>query len=125
MAESHEFIMKNVVNHIPTYFVRYEDLLQNPTPILMDVFKIVLGVNSLEGTIIERRIEEVSARVQQAQKAKASVANSADLFDSDQLQLLKNDMSEYLDFFKYKQPYMTAGYDHHRFNSTALSTQDN
>ena len=55
--------METIVKEIPILFVRYEDLVQNPAPILKDVFKFALNVNTIEDTILERRIEEVSARV--------------------------------------------------------------
>lgn len=47
IAECHQYIMERVVNQIPIYFVRYEDLQKNPAPILKNVFKLALGVSSL------------------------------------------------------------------------------
>lgn len=55
--------MNHVVSHIPIYFVRFEDLQKNPATILKNVFSIVLGVTSIEGTILERRIDEISAKI--------------------------------------------------------------
>lgn len=57
MQTNHDFIMMNMVGQIPIFFVRYEDLLCNPGPILTDVFKFVLNVTSLVGTVLERRIK--------------------------------------------------------------------
>lgn len=43
---------------IPVYFFRYEDLMRDPAPILSKIFSFSLGVPSIEGTIIERRITD-------------------------------------------------------------------
>ena len=45
----------------PVYFFRFEDVLQNPRKELTNLFKFILGVESLEGTVMERRIEDVLA----------------------------------------------------------------
>ena len=44
---------------IPIYFLRYEDLTDDPLPNLIEAFKFILGVDSIEGTNVERRIKEV------------------------------------------------------------------
>lgn len=43
----------------PVYFIRFEDLTSNPKETLSDVFSYFLDVDSIEGTIIEKRIEEI------------------------------------------------------------------
>ena len=43
----------------PVYFFRFEDILANPREELTKLFKFILALDSLEGTVIERRIEEV------------------------------------------------------------------
>ena len=45
---------------IPTYIIRYEDLLVNPQPVLIELFRFLLDVPSIEGTVVEKRIKEVS-----------------------------------------------------------------
>ena len=40
--------------------MRYEDLKMNPRPALDGLFRFLLDVESLEGTIVEKRIEEVT-----------------------------------------------------------------
>ena len=40
--------------------MRYEDLLINPEPILGELFCFLLDVHSIEGTVVEKRIKEVS-----------------------------------------------------------------
>ena len=44
------------------HFLRFEDLLTNPLPTLTQIFEFVLGVNSIEGTYIEKRIKDAVAR---------------------------------------------------------------
>ena len=44
----------------PVYFFRFEDVIDNPKRELMKIFGFILGLDSLEGTVIERRIEEVT-----------------------------------------------------------------
>ena len=41
------------------YFFRYEDLLDNKRATLVEIFKFMLGVESIEGLNIERRIDAV------------------------------------------------------------------
>ena len=43
----------------PIYFFRFEDVIANPTRELKEIFRFILGMDSIEGTIIERRIDEV------------------------------------------------------------------
>jgi len=41
---------------IPTFVVRYEDLLSSPKDTLMDLFRFLLNTENLEGTLIESLI---------------------------------------------------------------------
>ena len=41
--------------------MRYEDLKLRPEPVLTDLFRFMLDTDSLEGTLCERRIKEVTA----------------------------------------------------------------
>lgn len=45
----------------PIYFFRFEDILANPEHELRELFKFILGIDELEGTVIEKRIEDVMA----------------------------------------------------------------
>jgi len=42
----------------PSYFFRFEDVLANPREELHKLFKFILALDTLEGTVIERRIED-------------------------------------------------------------------
>jgi hypothetical protein len=41
---------------IPTHYVRYEELLTDPYPVLVEIFKFILNLDDLTGTIVEKRI---------------------------------------------------------------------
>ena len=61
MKSNHEEVLKSMAQQIPTYFMRFEDLRCNPVPSLTGLFKFLLNVESLEGTVCEKRIQEVTA----------------------------------------------------------------
>lgn len=44
---------------MPTYFIRYEDLRYDPQRTLEGVFCFLLGVESVEGMNIQKRIRDV------------------------------------------------------------------
>lgn len=48
----------SISNRIPSFVVRYEDLKSDPVPILKDLFKFMFDVQSIEGTVLEKRINE-------------------------------------------------------------------
>ena len=60
MKLNHEILLNAIANKIPTYFMRYEDLRMNPKPVLEGLFRFLLDVESIQGTVVERRIEEVT-----------------------------------------------------------------
>ena len=43
----------------PAYFIKYEDLAVNTKPTLKEAFSYIMGVENIEGTYIEKRIEDV------------------------------------------------------------------
>ena len=45
--------------NVPVYFVKYEEMLAEPKATLRSVFKFLLNVNDINGTVIEKRINEV------------------------------------------------------------------
>ena len=52
MRYNHDEIVNNFAKQIPTYIVRYEDLLTDPEPILDELFRFLLDVDSIEGTVV-------------------------------------------------------------------------
>ena len=53
VAKSHEFVMQEIAKKIPTCIVRYEDLVINPAAVLGEVFRFMLDMTSLDGTVVE------------------------------------------------------------------------
>ena len=47
---------------IPIYFFRYEDIVADPSKILREIFEFSLNVESLEGTYLKKRLDEVMAK---------------------------------------------------------------
>ena len=46
-------------SNIPIYFFRFEDVIHNPGKELKEIFRFILGLETIEGTVIEHRIDEV------------------------------------------------------------------
>ena len=47
---------------VPTYYVRYEDLILDPRPVLLELFCFMLDVPSISGTVCEKRINDYCAQ---------------------------------------------------------------
>ena len=77
---------------IPTYIVRYEDLLSDPSNTLLDLFKFLLNEKDLEGTLIEALIEHhtKSKTMKQVYKTrKGKVNDNKHLYKDDQIKQIK------------------------------------
>ena len=61
MQYNHDYIMNTLSKKIPTYIIRYEDLILNPEPVLNELFCFLLDVPTIEGTVVEQRIKLVSS----------------------------------------------------------------
>ena len=61
LKENHEIVVDQMARQIPTYFMRYEDLKMNPKPVLEELFCFLLDVDSIEGTVVQKRIEVVTS----------------------------------------------------------------
>ena len=55
-------MQSEVQTQIPCYYVRYEDLILDPEPVLKELFKFMLGADNIEGTVIEKRIQDYVAQ---------------------------------------------------------------
>ena len=67
-------MQKDVHPVVPTYYVRYEDLVLNPEPVLRELFCFLLEVPSIEGTVVEKRVRDYCSKGNEAAtvyKAKA------------------------------------------------------
>ena len=50
--------LRDFAKTTPTFYVTYEELMVNPTPLFIDMFCFMFGVTSIKGTILEQRIIE-------------------------------------------------------------------
>ena len=46
-------------NNTLVYFFRFEDVIANPEKELTEIMKFILGIESVEGTVMEHRVKEV------------------------------------------------------------------
>ena len=93
---------------LPTYYVRYEDLVLNPKPVLVELFCFMLEVPSIEGTVCEKRILDYCAKGSDAAavyKMKAqpvqNLSRNVGMYTPEQLEYLKEECREYLYYFGY------------------------
>lgn len=54
--------LEQLETRIPVYYLRYEDLVLNPEPVLRELFCFMFGVASIEGTVLEKRLADYVAR---------------------------------------------------------------
>ena len=50
---NHDSIVNNLAKQIPTFIIRYEDLIDEPEPVLIDLFKFLLDCRCF-GTFIHK-----------------------------------------------------------------------
>ena len=93
---------------VPIYWVRYEDLVLNPKPALLELFSFMLDVPSLEGTVCEKRIIDYCAKGSEAAtvyKMKAqptrNMSRNAGMYTPEQIEFMKEAGREYLYYFGY------------------------
>ena len=56
-------LVDNLMKSIPTHVIRYEDLMEDQGRIISQLFCFLLDVPSIEGTIVEKRIQEIDGTV--------------------------------------------------------------
>jgi len=49
------------LRNVPTLWVRFEDLVNDPEPQLMNIMRFMIGEKDISGTNAERRVKEVIA----------------------------------------------------------------
>ena len=93
---------------VPTYYLRYEDLVINPQPVLMELFCFMLEVPSIEGTVVERRVIDYCAKGNDAAavyKMKAqptrNLSRNAFMYTPEQIEWMKEASRDYLYYFGY------------------------
>ena len=76
--------MLDIASQIPTYFIRFEDLITDPLPVLLETMRFMLDVGSIEGTVVEQRvIQKTEGKVQPepAYKLKTSTSKLNKSYD--------------------------------------------
>ncbi|CAI2369703.1 unnamed protein product [Moneuplotes crassus] len=79
-----------LASKIPTYCVRYEDLMEDPKTVLTDVFKFLLDADSIEGTVIEGLISKELCPEKELYYQREASGESFDKFTDAQMDLLKS-----------------------------------
>jgi hypothetical protein len=54
----HTYWREKQAYNYPVYFFRYEDIISDPVKTLTGLFKFLLDVPSLEGTVVEEKIKQ-------------------------------------------------------------------
>ena len=93
---------------LPTYFLRYEDLILKPRAVLLELFCFLLEVPSLTGTVVEKRIEDYCSKGSTSAviynlKAPGTrnLSRNASMFTEEDINSIKTFCREYLYFFNY------------------------
>ena len=101
--------MQNLASEIPVYFIRYEDMVLNPAPVLCELFRFILGVESIEGTVVEKRINDYVAKGSTSASVyklkadpKANLSRNRGMYTENQIeQYFKNACRDYIYYFNY------------------------
>lgn len=92
---------------VPTVFIRYEDLCNDPETEYKDILKYFIGMNDLTGTNAERRIKEVMLKGAKATqtytlKDTSKKYNAARQYYTDaQVEFAKDKLKDMMYFFGY------------------------
>ena len=89
--------------------MRYEDLKLRPQPVLTDLFRFILNVDSLEGTLCERRIKEVTATgfstktIYALKSTSNSSCRNRHMYNEELMALMREELAELIDFWGYNK----------------------
>ena len=93
------------------YFFRFEDLTSDPKSVMTDVFKFSLAVDTLECTVIEKRIDLLLAQKKEGKKVElykpreSGVNKNAFRYSEEQLAWIKKTLDPLLRFFGYEDEF--------------------
>lgn len=91
----------------PTFFIRYEDLKLRPYELLEKMFAFMLDVESIEGTVIEAQLKDVTKSDHTAKARYTLKSNSANLsrnrplYDDKKMEMIQKNLKEHNYFFGY------------------------
>lgn len=110
MADDFDMTIKSptsISNQIPAFVVRYEDLRKDPLPVIKDTFKFLFDVKSIEGTVLEKRIDEKCGQqggpkaLYKAKPSGTGLNRNAHMYNEKQLDRLKVQLKDFLYYFGY------------------------
>ena len=93
--------------NVPVYFVKYEEMLAEPKATLRSIFKFLLNEQNINGTVIEKRINEVieqgkeGTHVYKMKKENPLYPKSEDWFTEEQKEFVLSKLFDQLEFFGY------------------------
>ena len=107
ISESCQRVINTVSNEIPTYYCRYEDLRTDPVPLLNEIFRFILDVPSIDGTVVEKRIKDVAAEgseskaIYKLKTTSTDMNRNAFMYSEEQMDFLKQELKDTLYYFGY------------------------
>ena len=112
---------------IPTYVIRYEDLLSNKKDTLLGLFRFLLNEKDLEGTLIEALIEHhtKSKTLKQVYKPRKGKANcNKHLYSESQIKKIKQEAGQILKRLGYVNEHTELSNDTESGNNTGYYSDD-
>ena len=105
LKQNHEAVQK-LAEKLPTYFVRFEDLRTDPIPVMVEAFKFLLDVPSIEGTVIEKRIldkcgKNIPKSLYKLKSLEQNLNRNIGLYSPELLEQMKTKLKDHLYFFGY------------------------
>ena len=107
LRDNHNVVLDSIAEAIPTFFMRYEDLKINPLAFLTDLFCFLLDVPSIAGTVVERRINEVTqagfskVTAYKLKSTASSLNRNAHMYNTAQIDYMKAELANMIRFWKY------------------------
>ena len=107
MEISQKFTIEKIAEAIPTYVVRYEDLKLRMGDVMKEVFCFLLGVPSIEGTVVEKRIELTASsgfkgkEVYKLKSTSMNLSRNEHMYTPEQLERIKTILADYNHFCGY------------------------
>ena len=101
-------MISKISTKIPTFMMRYEDLKINPVPTLTNLFCFLLDVPSIAGTVVERRINEVTqagftkANLYKLKSTGTSLNRNAHMYNTAQIDFMKTELDDMIRFWQYE-----------------------
>ena len=106
---NHASVLNDITSQIPTFFLRYEDLKLDPVPVLEALFSFLLDVDSLEGTLCQRKIREVAAggfSTKTAYTLKSTSLNlcrNRSMYSPQLIAMMRHELKDMISFWDYNK----------------------